>query len=228
MSNTALLAKGISKVFTRPVTNRLFSGIDLEVMEGESLAIMGRSGQGKSTLLHILGTLETPTEGTLSIFGEKCSFWNRAALRSSMLGFIFQSFHLLNDFTVFENIAMPARIARRPCGPKSELYDRLQNLLELVGLAHRSNHQAKLLSGGEKQRVAIARALCNDPAILFADEPSGNLDQQTAEGIHQLLIDLVQKEKKTLIVVTHNEQLARLCGRRCLIEEGVIKDGNLS
>lgn len=222
MIRYALKAEGITKVFKFPQENTILSGVDLEVKQGESLAIMGRSGQGKSTLLHILGTLETPTTGKLSILGEAATFWNRAKLRSENLGFIFQSFHLLNDFTVFENIAMPAHIARRPLAPKTELFDRLLWLLDVVGLADRRQHLAKTLSGGEKQRVAIARALCNDPSILFADEPSGNLDHQTADEIHHLLIDLVEKEHKTLVVVTHNEELANLCRRKCVIENGNI------
>ena len=205
-----LVAKGITKRFDRL---EILRGIDLEVGKGETLAIVGASGEGKSTLLHILGTLETATSGTLEIMGSKAG---GAKMRNRQLGFIFQSFYLMEDYDVLANVMMPAKIARR------DAKERATELLEKVGLSHRLHHPAKLLSGGEKQRVAIARALCNNPPLIFADEPSGNLDHKTSEAIHELLFGLVGDEGKTLIIVTHDRALAAKCDRTCTLQDGVL------
>lgn len=220
MDKPILIAKNIAKAFYKPTKVQILQGIDLEVGRGDTVAIMGRSGQGKSTLLQILGTLENPCSGRLEIDGETISPFNRSRIRNKKLGFIFQSFHLLEDYTALENVIMPARIARNPIGPGSPAHQRASELLTLVGLEHRQHFHTKLLSGGEKQRVAIARALCNDPDIIFADEPSGNLDKHTSSHIHDLLLDYAHKHQKTLIVVTHDPDLANLCRRRYQLSEG--------
>lgn len=209
-----LEASGIKKSFYTPIQIELFKNINITVRQGETVAIMGRSGEGKSTLLQILGTLETPCEGQLKIGGETVSFFNKSKLRNKKLAFIFQSFHLLEDYTTLDNVLMPARIGRQQTAPGSIVYERGCKLLDEVGLGHRKHFNTKLLSGGEKQRVAIARALCNDPDIIFADEPSGNLDRQTSRQIHDLLLSFARNHNKTLIIVTHDNELAELCSVR--------------
>lgn len=221
MSKIVLSAKGIHKSYSGVI--KVLQGIDLTVYSGEALAITGRSGQGKSTLLHVLGTLERPCKGSLEIMGQEANAMTVSAIRNKQIAFVFQSFHLLDDYTALENILMPARIARESIAKGSLFFKRGRELLERVGLSHRADQTTKLLSGGEKQRVAIARALCNQPDILFADEPSGNLDRETSRQIHDLLLDFVQKEGKTLIVVTHDPELADRCSRKCLLEAGLIK-----
>ena len=197
-----LTAKNLTKRFDKPQVVEVLKGISLEVEQQSSVAIMGASGEGKSTLLHILGTLEAPTSGTLAIAGETNP---TPKLRNQHIGFIFQAYNLLEDYTVLQNVMMPALIA----GKRDE--KRAMQLLEQVGLAHRATFPAKLLSGGEKQRAAIARAFCNDPELILADEPSGNLDHDTSQLIHNLLVHCVKKEGKALIVVTHDPKLASLC-----------------
>lgn len=215
-----LEAKDVHKAFRHPILLELLRGISLDVQRGETVAIIGRSGEGKSTLIHVLGTLEAPCSGTLSIAGQKCMARNASAIRNRHLGFIFQSFHLLEDYTALENVLVPARIARKRIARGSKAYLRGCELLERVGLQDRLHHSAKLLSGGEKQRVAIARALCNDPDLILADEPSGNLDRQNAAFVHQLLIDTVKQEGKGLLVVTHDPELAGRCDRCYVLEKG--------
>lgn len=208
-----LKAKKIQKIFPHPVPTEIFRDVDLEVAKGEALAIMGRSGEGKSTLLHVLGTLDAPTSGAIEIAGQSIRRQTVARVRNRHIGFIFQSFHLLDDLTALQNVMLPARIGRQTRGVEA----RARALLEQVGLADRAGFLAKVLSGGEKQRVAIARALCNDPDIIFADEPSGNLDGETAVGIHSLLLDHVRKRGKTLVLVTHDPELASLCDRKLVL-----------
>ncbi len=190
---------------------QVLSGLSFSVAAGQSIAICGRSGEGKTTLLHILGTLEEPDTGDLEIAGQSLTRANASALRNQNIGFIFQAYNLLEDFTALENVLMPARIARRPISRQKGL-----DLLALVDLEERADFPAKLLSGGERQRVAIARALCNDPSLILADEPSGNLDRANARKIGELLLSL----KKTLILVTHDPDLAALCTQQCLLKEG--------
>ena len=219
----SLQAKNIAKQFTHPEPLSLLKGIDLTVEKGQTVAIMGRSGEGKSTLLQILGTLDTPSGGSLMIAGQEATSRNLSHIRNRHIGFVFQSFHLLEDYTVLQNILMPARIARMPTRKGSAAYLRGIDLLHKVGLSHRIDHFGKQLSGGEKQRAAIARALCNDPDILFADEPSGNLDHKTAEGIHSLLMDFAHEGGKSLILVTHDQELAGLCDALYTLKQGILE-----
>ncbi len=220
MEKPILKAQNIVKSFQFPVKAEILKGVDLQVMPGETVAIMGRSGEGKSTLLHILGTLEKACGGMLEIGGMDVSRCSKAEIRSNLVGFVFQSFHLLDDFTVLENILMPAQIARKPVRAGTQAYQKGVELMELVGLADRAHFNAKQLSGGEKQRVAIARALCNDPHIILADEPSGNLDSETASVIHELLLGFARKNGKALVVVTHDQELANLCDTKYRLKEG--------
>lgn len=215
-----LRAKNLHKSFYYPRKIDILRGVDLEVPQGETIAITGRSGQGKSTLLQILGTLDSPCEGFLEIAGQEVSRFNKSKIRNKHIAFIFQSFHLLEDYTALENILMPARIARQSVSVGSEAYNHALKLLSYVDLSDRASHRAKLLSGGEKQRVAIARALANDPDLIFADEPSGNLDRQTAGQIHQLLLNYAKDNKKSMIFVTHDPELANLCDKRHILHDG--------
>lgn len=222
----ALKATNLQKSFYDPVKVDILTGVDLTIYKGDTVAIMGRSGEGKSTLLQILGTLETPCAGTLEIDGVEVGAFNKSTIRNKKLAFIFQSFHLLDDFSALDNVLMPARIARQNVSKGSPAYLRACSLLDKMGLADRQHFQTKLLSGGEKQRVAIARALCNDPEIILADEPSGNLDKQTAAMIHQLLIQFATEENKTLIFVTHDKDLANLCRTNYTLSSGKLSTNN--
>ncbi len=213
-----LQATNISKTFHFPKETRLFSDISLTLKKGESIAITGRSGSGKTTLLHILGTLEKPDSGEILIANTPFSKGNSHKLRNQHIGFIFQSFNLLEDFTALENVLMPAQIARKPISKEHGMH-----LLEQVGLADRANFPAKLLSGGERQRVAIARALCNDPDVIFADEPSGNLDGENANAIGELLLNLTEKKNKGLILVSHEMSLALSCKKRYALSRGSLE-----
>jgi lipoprotein-releasing system ATP-binding protein len=203
-----LVAKRLNKAYRSPETVEVLSDISLSLIQGESIAICGRSGEGKTTLLHILGTLEEADSGTLEIEGVLCTLSNAAQLRRRSIGFVFQSFNLLEGFTALENVLMPAKILRRPVSRKEGL-----DLLDTVGLTHRADFPVKLLSGGERQRVAIARALCNGPSLILADEPSGNLDAANALAIGDLLLSVVRERKKSLILATHDTRLARLCSK---------------
>lgn len=215
-----LKANGLCKTFYDPAKIDILSNVSIEVRQGETVAITGASGEGKSTLLHILGTLENPCGGSLEIVGQQITKRNAARIRNHHIGFIFQSFHLLEDYTTIENILMPARIARKDTTSNSESYKRAEELLRKVGLADRLEFHTKFLSGGEKQRAAIARALCNDPDIILADEPSGNLDHSNSDHIHQLLLDLASEHQKVLIIVTHDRELAALCKKHYLLKHG--------
>jgi lipoprotein-releasing system ATP-binding protein len=217
-----LVAKELSKSFYSPHKIEILKSVSLEVEKGETIAIMGRSGEGKSTLLHLLGTLEKPCSGFLEICGQNALKTPASLLRSRHIGFIFQSFHLLEDDTVLENVLMPAKIARTPTNKHSAAYARALSLLEEIGLLPKASVFAKYLSGGEKQRVALARALCNDPDLLLADEPSGSLDHANSQVIHQLLIESAKKHQKGLVIVTHDKQLAELCDRTLILKEGFL------
>lgn len=217
-----LKASKLTKAFRHPIKVDLIKGVDLTVQRGETVAITGRSGQGKSTLLQLLGTLETPCSGTLEIVGQTITHFNKSNIRNKHVAFVFQSFHLLDDYTAIDNVLMPARIARQNVSKGSAAYKQGYALLEKVGLADRALFNTKLLSGGEKQRVAIARALCNDPDIIFADEPSGNLDRQTAETIHTLLLEFARQGNKSVVIVTHDQTLAQQCSTRFVLENGVL------
>lgn len=215
-----LSARNIRKSYSTPHEVRVLEDISLDLYAGESVAIMGKSGEGKSTLLHILGTLEPPSGGALQIQGKDTAAGACDLIRNQHIGFVFQAFNLLEDYTVLENILMPARIARQSTAPSSPMYKRALALLEEVGLLERAEFPAKVLSGGEKQRAAIARALLNDPILLLADEPSGNLDTTNSEKIHQILIDCCKKKGKILVIVTHDKQLASLMDRQFLLQQG--------
>ena len=215
-----LKARGIYKSFYNPVKVSILEGVELDVLRGETLAIMGRSGQGKSTLLHILGTLENPCAGSLEIANQSISTFTKSKIRNKNIAFVFQSFHLLEDYTALENVLLPARIASENTSKGTQAYYRGLDLLESVGLSGRAHFHTKLLSGGEKQRVSIARALCNDPDLIFADEPSGNLDKQTSRQIHEILLGFAKNSGKTIILVTHDQELAGLCDRRLNLQNG--------
>jgi len=195
-------------------------GIDLDIQAGELLALTGPSGAGKSTFLHVVGTLDAPTAGEVRFEGRDVFARDEEALarfRNETVGFVFQSHHLLPEFTALENAMMPALIRRVPRG---EARRRAEEVLGLVGLSERLTHKPGELSGGEQQRVALARALCLQPRLLLADEPTGNLDPQTAEGIHALLTDLNRRLGLTAVVVTHNERLATALPRRVRLLAG--------
>lgn len=215
-----LKALEITKKFSDPTDHELIKGISLEVKSGESIAIMGRSGEGKSTLLNILGTLDEPTTGELFIKGKKVDKNSAPLLRNQHIGFVFQSFNLLEDYTVLQNVLLPAFIGGSDIRKGSKAYERAVLLLEEVELGARIGYTTKLLSGGEKQRVALARALCNDPELILADEPSGNLDQTTSCKIHDLLLATAHKHQKALIIVTHNQELASLCQKTYHLKSG--------
>jgi len=189
----------------------LFRDISLTIYPHDTISCVGRSGEGKSTLLHILGGIESPSEGNISILGKPIAEWPVEYLRNKIFGFVFQSFHLLEDIDVLSNILLPVRIARQQTGKNTYFGDRARSLIASVGLEHRLSTKAKWLSGGEKQRVAIARALVMDPHIIFADEPTGNLDSITAAPVIELLFDTVEREKKALFLVTHQPDLAARC-----------------
>lgn len=212
-----LEAKHLKKSFHEPQKLNVLIDISLSLKSGESIAICGRSGEGKTTLLHILGTLEQADAGSLTIDGTEVTPQNACRVRQQKIGFIFQSFNLLEDFTALDNVLMPARIARRKLQESKAL-----DLLQEIGLSSHVHTRARLLSGGERQRVAIARALCNDPALLLADEPSGNLDRANAERIGELLMHCVRVKKKGLILVTHDAHLASLCDRTMVLENGTL------
>ena len=197
-------------------------GIDLHVKAGEIVSIVGASGAGKSTLLHILGSLDVPDQGKIEISGNSMLNLNKKQLanfRNKHIGFVFQFHNLLPEFTALENVCIPAYIGG---AGRAEATKKSEELLGMLGLGHRINHKPAQLSGGEQQRTAVARALINDPQIVFADEPSGNLDSQSAEDLHKLFFELRDKLNKTFIIVTHNQHLADLADRKLTIQDGVI------
>lgn len=201
----------------------VLSGIDLKLESATTTALVGASGAGKSTLLHLLGALDRPSAGTVSFNGDDIFTKNDselASFRNRSIGFVFQFHHLLSEFTALENVMMPALIARVP---KAKARIMAEELLADVGLTHRMTHRPGELSGGEQQRVAIARALVLSPALLLADEPTGNLDMKTSEGVHAVLADLQQKKGLTLVVVTHNERLAAAMGRIVRLVDGKLE-----
>ena len=203
-------------------TLTILKGVSLEINRGESVAIVGRSGSGKTTLLGLLAGLDTPTEGTVELDGSvisRLSEDERARLRAQRVGFVFQSFQLLPALTALENVMLPLELAGMDTPEK-----RARELLERVGLGERLTHTPRQLSGGEQQRVAIARAFASDPAILFADEPTGNLDNRTGQEISDLLMTLNQEQGTTLVMVTHDEQLAARCVRQFHIEAGELTE----
>ena len=214
-----LIATGIKKSYGKIST---LKGVDIEVTKGEIITIVGPSGAGKSTLLHIIGTLDKPDAGHVLINGISVydlSSKKLSAFRNEHIGFIFQFHHLLPEFTALENICIPAFIAKKS---KKEALHKATQLLEQLGLSHRLHHMPNELSGGEQQRVAIARALVNNPSIVLADEPSGNLDSDNAQSLHHLFVELKTQLNQTFVIVTHNEELANMADRKIVMKDGLI------
>ncbi|PHI19221.1 lipoprotein-releasing system ATP-binding protein LolD [Lewinellaceae bacterium SD302] len=199
---------------------QVLKGVDLHVKPGEVVSIVGKSGAGKSTLLHILGTLDRPDSGELLVKGEAVFSKNDrklAAFRNREIGFVFQFHHLLPEFNALENVFIPALISGKR---EAEVKIRAKELLDYLGLSEREDHKPNQLSGGEQQRVAVARALMNEPAIVFADEPSGNLDSASSRDLHELLFKLRDDFQQSFIIVTHNEDLAKMSDRRLEMVDG--------
>ena len=221
---TALVTRGLRRQYPMGDGSELevLKGVDFEVAMGEAVAVVGSSGSGKSTLLHLLGALDRPTSGEILLGGE--SLANRssdelAQIRNRYVGFVFQFHHLLREFTAMENAAMPALVAGRS---QEEAEGRARALLGAVGLGSRMTHRPWQLSGGEQQRVAVARALVNDPVLLLADEPSGNLDAQTSQELHDLLFRMRDERNLSMVVVTHNRELAQRADRILRVRQGVL------
>ena len=219
MKNRILEASGITRSFGNL---EVLKGIDIEVAEAEIVAIMGKSGSGKSTLLQILGTLDNADSGELKIDQKVINLFSSkeiARFRNQKIGFIFQFHHLLNEFNALENVLIPAYIG----GQKSKIVeDKAKELLDYLGLSDRITHKPGQLSGGEQQRVAVARALINDPILIFADEPSGNLDQESSEELHQLFIKMKNDFSQSFVIVTHNQELGDLSDRLLMMQDGLL------
>jgi len=227
MSDVAALeCRGVVKSFRQgPTLLPVLRGVDLTVERGERIAVLGRSGSGKSTLLHILGGLADPDSGEVRIDGTSVGPLNpeaRARLRNRRMGFVYQFHHLLPEFTAMENVAMPLMLGAHGV---AEARDRAVDMLEAVGLSARLDHRPSQLSGGERQRVAIARALVADPAVVLADEPTGNLDQESADQVFTVMLDLAERRGTAFVVVTHDDDLARRMQRRAYLTDGHLIEG---
>lgn len=225
MTDKLLQVNGLHKSFQKGSTIlHVLRGVDFLVDTGDMVSIIGKSGSGKSTLLHLLGTLDAPDQGQIFFKGKNLVDYSSTELadfRNRTIGFVFQFHHLLPQFSAIENAMMPGLIRRMP---RNDVYRMAEKVLAEVGLADRLHHRPGELSGGEQQRVALARALLMDPPLLLTDEVTGNLDERTGEGIHQLLFDLNHQRQVTLLVVTHNLSLADRMPRRMLLEEGILKE----
>jgi lipoprotein-releasing system ATP-binding protein len=200
----------------------VLKGVDLSIERGEIVSIVGKSGAGKSTLLHILGTLDAPDAGNLIINNTDIGTLNDkelAAFRNREIGFVFQFHHLLPEFTALENVCIPAYIQQHS---EKQATARAQQLLADLGMEHRFDHKPSQLSGGEQQRVAVARAMMNAPAVILADEPSGNLDTETSQQLHELFFDLRERHQQTFVIVTHNTELAAMSDRTLVMKDGAI------
>lgn len=209
-------------------TLEVLKGVDLSIAQGEVVSIVGASGAGKSTLLHIIGTLDRADSGTLHIDGTEVGALRDRKLslfRNSRIGFVFQFHHLLPEFTALENVCIPAYIAGTT---EAEARPHAMELLGLLGIAERAHHRPSELSGGEQQRVAVARALMNKPAVVLADEPSGNLDSTSARELHRLFFELRDRYQQTFVIVTHNTELADMADRKLVMVDGTISNGQLA
>ncbi|RLD35129.1 MAG: lipoprotein-releasing system ATP-binding protein LolD [Bacteroidetes bacterium] len=205
-------------------TLEVLKGISLEIQKGEIVSVVGASGAGKSTLLHILGTLDKADRGSVSINDQEIASMQEkklSAFRNREIGFVFQFHHLLPEFTALENVCIPAYIAG---DSKKTAFEKARQLLEFLGLADRMEHKPSALSGGEQQRVAVARALVNKPAVILADEPSGNLDSGSSIELHELFFSLRDEFKQTFVIVTHNRELAEMADRQLRIKDGIINN----
>lgn len=215
-------------IYKRFGTVEVLKGVDVNVSKGEVVSIVGPSGSGKSTLLHILGTLDKADQGSVSMNNTNLSSLSGnklADFRNKHIGFVFQFHHLLPEFTALENVCIPGWLAGKK---KKEVDERAKELLNLLGLSHRMQNKPGEMSGGEQQRVAVARALINKPDIVFADEPTGNLDSANARELHQLFFDLREKFNQTFLIVTHNEELARLSDRILYMKDGKIVEKSVA
>ena len=209
-----------TNIYKKYGTVEVLRGVDIELQKGEIISIVGPSGSGKSTLLHILGTLDKPDRGGVVLKNENVTALQGdklSSFRNQNIGFVFQFHHLLPEFSAVENVCIPGWLSNRP---KQEVKKRALDLLKLLGLNHRLENKPAQLSGGEQQRVAVARALINSPAIIFADEPTGNLDTVNAQELHQLFFDLRSEFQQTFLIVTHNEDLARISDRMLTMKDG--------
>ncbi|MWP85362.1 lipoprotein-releasing ABC transporter ATP-binding protein LolD [Glaesserella parasuis] len=226
-SNELLRCENISKFYQEGENaTQVLKNVSFSMNAGELVAIVGSSGSGKSTLLHTLGGLDQPSDGKVFIKGQslqKLSSNALAKLRNQHLGFVYQFHHLMADFSALENVMMPMLIGQQN---KTEAKDRAEKMLQAVGLAHRITHRPSALSGGERQRVAIARALVNNPALVLADEPTGNLDQKTTESIFELIQRLNQEQQIAFLLVTHDLNLAHKLNRRLIMQDGVLREDN--
>lgn len=225
MNDTVISCRNLVKQFSQgDLAVPVLKGVNLDLIKGEMLAIVGASGSGESTLLHILGGLDAPTSGNIRILGQDIAQINeeeRCRLRNGSLGFIYQFHHLLPEFSALENVAMPLLIRRLP---NREAYDRAEDILKQVGLSHRLTHTPGELSGGERQRAAVARALVTQPACILADEPTGNLDRQTAESVFELMLELNHRINASLVIVTHDSRLANRAQQIKQLIDGVLCD----
>jgi lipoprotein-releasing system ATP-binding protein len=215
-----IVAQNINKFYG---TLQVLKNVSLQINKAEVVAIVGASGAGKTTLLQLIGTLDKPTDGKISINNtDVASFSDKklSAFRNKNIGFVFQFHHLLPEFTAIENVCLPALIAGVS---KKEATHKASELLNLLGVSHRIDHKPNELSGGEQQRVAVARALINDPAVILADEPSGNLDTNNAHELHKLFFTLREKLQQTFVIVTHNKDLADMSDRQLLMKDGIMQ-----